>query len=242
MVGHAIASHFELPPTEEVLFLQWNYRAHPDLPRIKVIHEDRPMYKRPEELESSKIRYKDKFVIFLVRDPRDVIVSSYFEQKHRRALFGENPYEKESPKFNGELIDFINQPSGGFDTILAFYNIWAENRNIPKDFMLIRYEDIHANQEDELRRTLNFIGLNGFDENTIVSAVKFADFENMRRMEKESRFDTAILNPSDNSKLETYKTRKGKTGGYKEYLSEEDIKSLNQKMHENLSDFYGYNL
>ena len=242
MVGYAIANHFDLPPDEEILFLQWNYRSYPYLPRIKVVHEDRPMLKKPEELDTSKTRYKDKSVILLVRDPRDVVVSSYFEQKHRRALFGENPYDKKSQKFNGELIDFINQQYGGFDTILAYYNIWAENRDIPKDFLLIRYEDIHTNPEDELRRTLNFVGLNEVDVHSIKSAVMYADFDNMRRMERESRFDTAILNPSDISKLETYKTRKGKTGGYKDYLAEEEIKTLNQKMHENLSDFYGYNL
>jgi hypothetical protein len=242
MMGHAIANYFNIPPSEEILFLQWNYRTHPDLPRIKVIHEDRPMLKRPDELATTKTSFKDKAVIFLVRDPRDVIVSSYFEEKHRRALFGDNPYEKVRSKFHGELVDFINQQSGGFDTIIAFYNIWAKNRKIPKDFLLIRYEDIHANPAGELKRILDFIGLNNIGNEEIKAAVNFASFDNMRRMEKETRFDSAILKPAENSKLDTYKTRKGKMGGYKGYLTEEEIETLNQKMRENLSEFYGYNL
>lgn len=242
MMGYAIASHFDLQPNEEILFIQWNSRTYPDLPRIKVIHDDRPMLKRPDELETSKNRFKDKSVIFLVRDPRDVIVSSYFEHKHRRALFGDNPLENDNSRFNGGLLEFINQDSGGFDTILAFYNIWAENRCIPKDFLLIRYEDIFKNPEEALRRTLYFIGLNEITDDTIKAAVNFASFDNMRRMEKESRFNTAILNPADSSELDTYKTRKGKAGGYKDYMTEKEIETLNQKMRENLSDFYGYNL
>ncbi len=242
MMGYAVASYFDLQPNEEILFLQWNSRTYPYLPRIKVIHDDRPMLKRPDELETSKNRFKDKSVIFLVRDPRDVIVSSYFEYKHRRALFGDNPNENDNSRFIGELFEFINQDCGGFDTILAFYNIWAENRDKPKNFLLIRYEDIFKNPEEELRRTLYFIGLNDITDDAIKAAVNFASFDNMRRMEKESRFNTAILNPADSSELDTYKTRKGKAGGHKDYLTEKEIETLNQKMRENLSDFYGYNL
>ena len=49
-------------------------------------------------------------MIFLVRDPRDVIVSSYFEMKNRGQLFGDNPYESRKAVFEGSLPEFIRNP------------------------------------------------------------------------------------------------------------------------------------
>ena len=240
MLGKAIACHFAVPMEEDILFLR-SYKALPAAaPRITVIHDDRPMLKTPDELETSKEKYRDKRVIFLVRDPRDVIVSSYFEMTKRGRIFGENPYESRRPIFEGSLPAFIRNPVGGFDTLLCFYNIWAENQNVPKGFLLLRYEDLKADPPGELQRALDFIGLAGVEDAIIAEAVEFASFENMRKMEAENRFQSGILNPGDAFDQDTYKTRKGVIGGYKEHLSEEEIAFLNQKMKAELSPFFGY--
>jgi hypothetical protein len=241
MMGRAIALHFSLPETEEVLFLHNNKRLHPQVPRITVVHDDRPMLKVPDELEQSKARYRDKKVIFLVRDPRDVIVSSYFEMSKRGQIFGDNPYEKRKGVFEGSLPDFINRKEGGFETILTYYNIWANNRHIPKDFLLIRYEDMRANPANELRRVLNFLGLADISDATIVDAVEFASFDNMRKMEAEGQFQTSILNPANKSDQDSYKTRKGKVKGFADHLSDSEIQFVNRKMQDELSGFFGYN-
>lgn len=240
MLGRAIARHFSLPENEDSLFLRWKSRPHPQIPMITVVHEDRPMLKTPDELEKSKARYQHKKVIFLSRDPRDVIVSSFFEMKKRGRLFGENPYESRSPVFEGDLKEFIDRKVGGFDTILRYYNIWAENRHIPRDFLLVRYEDLKANPHHELRRILDFLGLQAIDSATVAEAVAFASFENMRKMEAEGRFRSGMLNPAEKDDQDSYKTRKGRVGGFAEYLNEDEIERLNQKMRDTLSDFYGY--
>ncbi len=201
MVGRAVSIHFNIPEDEDALFLRWDTKQHPDLPRIGVVHDDRPMLKTPRELSTTKRMYKNKDVIFLVRDPRDVIVSSYFEKKKRGNLFGENPYESRASNFEGSMDDFIAQEVGGFDTILAYYNIWAQNRSVPKGFMLVRYEDMHANAQHELRRVLNFLVLEGIEKNTINEAVEFTSFDRMRRMESEGKFETEILNPANKTDL-----------------------------------------
>ena len=242
MVGRAISVHFSLPDDEDVLFLRWDTKNHPDLPKIAVIHDDRPMLKTPQELSTSKKKYKNKDVIFLVRDPRDVIVSSYFEKKKRGDLFGENPYESRASSFEGSLDEFIAQKVGGFETILAYYNIWAQNRSVPKGFLLVRYEDVHANARHELGRVLKFLGLEEIGQNTIKQSVEFSSFKSMRRMESEGKFQTGILNPADETDQESYKTRKGVVGGFKEYLTANQIDALNEKMQSTLSDFFGYNV
>ncbi|MEW5871982.1 MAG: sulfotransferase domain-containing protein [Chloroflexota bacterium] len=240
MMGRAISRHLALPEDEDILFLRDARKFPPGIPRITVIHDDRPMLKTPGELEASKTKYRGKKIIFLVRDPRDVIVSSYFEMSKRGHIFGDNPYENRKAVFEGSLSDFINQPVGGFDTILAYYNIWARNRHIPKGFLLVRYEDLRADPQAHLRQALDFLGLTAVNEETITEALEFASFENMRKMEAEKKFQSGILNPADQQDGDSYKTRKGKVHGFVDYLSEDEVAALNQKMQEQLSDFFGY--
>ena len=198
------------------------------------------MLRTPEELKTTKTRFHAKKVIFLARDPRDVIVSSYFEMKNRGRLFGDNPYEQHRSTFEGSLPEFIYQRRGGFDTLLTYYNIWAQNRHLPQDFLLVRYEDIKADPGGELRRVLDFLGLQAIAQATIDEAVSYASFENMRKMEAEARFQSGMLKPANQTDQESYKTRKGKTRGYVEYLSPAEIESLNQKMNAMLDPYFGY--
>jgi hypothetical protein len=240
MIGRAIGLHYSLPEDEELLFLRWKKRPHPDLPRITVVHEDRPMLKTPDELETNKEKYRHKRVIFLVRDPRDVIVSSYFEMKKRGHIFGNNPHETRLSYYDGSLSEFIDRPIGGFDTLLCYYNIWANSRDIPQGFLLVRYEDMKSNPNRELRRVLDFLGLQSIDDDAIAEAVKFASFENMRKMEAKGTFTSGMLNPADRNDSDSFKTRKGKISGYLDYLSEPEIWTLNNKMKKELSQIFGY--
>lgn len=240
MVGWAIAAHFGLSQDEDTLFIRWIRRPHPQVPNITVIHDDRPMLKTPGELQTSKLRYRSKRVIFLARDPRDVIVSSYFEMKNRGTLFGDNPYEQRRAVFEGSLPEFIHRQQGGLETILAYYNIWAQNRGVPEGFLLVRYEDMRADACKQLRRVIDFLGLEAIPNATLVQAVEFASFENMRKMEAQGKFNSGILNPADQANSETYKTRKGIVKGYLDYLDENEIAFLNKKIEQNLSPLYGY--
>ena len=240
MIGKAIAIHFQLPDDEDTLFIRWKKRIHPQVPFITVIHDDRPMLKTPEELETSKIRYAGKKVVFLARDPRDVIVSSYFEMKHRGKLFGDNPYESHPAAFEGSLEEFLFRKRSGVDTIIHYYNIWADNQKIPQAFLLVRYEDLRAAPTQELRRILNFLDLEAVTDKAIDEAVAFASFDNMRKLEIDEKFQSSMLKPADRQDEETYKTRKGKIKGYLDYLSAEDTTKLNHKIQTDLSDFFGY--
>ena len=240
MIGKVIVQHFMLPEDEDILFLRDRQKLPPAVPRITVVHDDRPMLKSPDKLKATKTRYGDKKLIFLVRDPRDVIVSSFFEMKNRAYIFGDNPYETRRAIFEGSLSEFINREEGGFDTILRYYNIWAANRHIPKDFLLVRYEDINANPHNELRRVVNFLGLQVVSDEVIANAVKYASFDNMHRMEANQKFHTSILKPADKADINSYKTRKGKVRGFTDNLTKDEIEALNRKLDEQLTDYYGY--
>lgn len=240
MMGRAVAQHYHLGDSEEVLFWRTNRRFHPHLPRLTVVHDDRPMLKTPAELQTDKRRFKDKKVIFLARDPRDVIVSHYFEMTSRGKLFGENPYEKHPMFFEGSLPEFIHAERGGYATLLAYYNLWAANRHVPAGFLLVRYEDLRRDPATELRRVMDFLGLTTVNEHDIAEAVAFASFENMRKMEADGRFNSAMLRPGDQKNQESFKTRKGKVRGFVDYLEPAEIDWLNQKTLELLDPYFGY--
>ena len=83
---------------------------------------------------------------------------------------------------------------GSLETILAYYNIWAKERDVPKDFLTIRYEDLHADPTGELEKALRFLGVE-VAEPHIKEAVAFAAFDNMREMEKRGSRDGSPSEP-----------------------------------------------
>ena len=147
-----------------------------------------------------------------------------------------------------ESQNFGNQTEGLFDYIqeealdyyVSFYNQWISNKNETMGFLVVRYEDLRKNTFAELKRVMNFIGLAIPDE-ILRDAIEYASFRNMRKMEfkRESRMKT--LKPGNSQNVESYKTRKGKIGGFKEYLSMAEIALIEKEVNERLNPFLGYN-
>jgi len=233
MIGRSIQKEFKLSGADP-LELYTLSRLHPEVPVITITHDERPFWKKPEQLCVSKEEYRHKKVILLVRDPRDVIVSSYFEKKNRV-----HTYSNRQP-YSGRLSEFLEEKVGGFDTILRYYNIWAQNQLVPKGFMLVRYEDLQRKPEEELGRVLAFLGLRRIGHDVIAEAVRYSSFENMRKMEKGDVFQSFRLRPGDVCNEESYKTRRGKVGGFSDYLTQDEIEYLNRKMEKALKGLFGY--
>lgn len=218
-------------------------------PGVIFIHDDSAHWKKPGELIRSKSRYKFKKIILLVRDPRDVVVSLYFEKNKRLPAYiaGE---KLEYSKFKGRIVPycddiskFIHEPVGSFETIIQFYNIWAHNKEVFGDgLLLVRYEDLQETPQKELLRVMNFLGLKNVSNEIIEEAVTFASFRKMQAREQENVKSVMKLRPADVCDKESYKARKGKIGGFADYLSSEDIKYLEKKMKSKLSSFYGYKI
>ena len=218
------------------------------VPKILVTHDDDPQWKKPNELESSKAKYRKSNVILLVRDPRDVVVSLYYEQSKRVAFFLDSlrrqrhlqPYVERLNLYEGTLRDYIYEEVGSFETVLRFYEIWAQNFKVPKSAIVVRYEDLHLNPHKQLRRLLDFFGLADVTDQVVEEAIRFSSFDNMRLMEEENRFKSPILKPTDPQDINSYKTRRGETGSFRDELQAEEIAYLNSKMSKTLNDFYGY--
>jgi len=239
LIGKAFQLHYDLRDIalETLLEVEKLPKLNPKIPRVVFVHDDQPQFKTPDELNTDKRKYRKAKVIFLVRDPRDVVVSCYFEftKRSSRALFSYNP------TFQGTMTEFIRYRSGSISTIIKYFNIWAENRRLPLKFLLLRYEDLHINAYRELLKILKFIGLNNIKPEHIYKAVKFAQFVNMRKLESSGIIKLPWLLPGKKNDLESYKTRKGVVGGYKTYLKKDDIQYINTLLRRFLHNyFYSY--
>lgn len=199
-----------------------------DLPHIRISHDDNPHWKTAHQLARSKRRYRHKKVVLLVRDPRDTVVSMYFERTKRERAYA------------GTLHEFLHERRGSLDTILEYYNIWGRERAKLEHFCLVRYEDLKADTAGQLERLLRFAGAGQVSGAHIAEAISFASFENMRAMEAADALESGRLRPRDKKDEESFKTRKGKVGGYVDYMTPSDIEWMERKIRETLDPYYGY--
>ena len=207
--------------------------ANPRLPTIHFSHDDYPHVKRYTALHEDKSMYEDKSIVFLVRDPRDVVVSYFFQYTKR----GDRKTANDA-SFQGTLADFVRHDIGGVKNIVRFYNIWARNRNVPKRFQLMRYEDIHADPKAAFEKFLDFFRIPRSSAAAIADAVSFASFDNMRRLEETNALNSLRLRPPQDRDPEGYKVRQGAVGGYRDYLSDADVAFIDEYLDSELDGYF----
>jgi hypothetical protein len=172
------------------------------------------------EMGHDKSAYKDRRVVLLVRDPRDVVVSGYFQATKRIGVY------------DGSISDFIRDPKHGIEKIIIFNSDWFSSAGIPKDFHLIQYEDMHARLREVLTEVIRFADP-GRRLPDLDKIMELGRFENMQEMENSGELAKKygkILKPGDPTDVESFKCRKGKVGGYADYLSEDDIEYCDMMM------------
>jgi hypothetical protein len=166
-----------------------------------------------EELAPPDALVGKRRLIFLHRDPRDTVVSGYFQASRRRR-----------DCFQGTISDFIRDPHHGIEKIVRYNSMWLSAIEGREDALEVRYEDLHRDTARELRRIAAFVGRHP-SEQRVQRAVREGSFEVMREREASGEYartyGTRLL-PRDASDPESYKVRRGKVGGWSDYLSAED--------------------
>jgi hypothetical protein len=242
-MGRAISQHFGLE-VPNLLKLSTFGEALPEVPHIRLTHDDQPHRKRPHELSPSREKLAGKKVILLVRDPRDVIVSYYHHKSRREPLrdfwWFQRKRKETHSRFQGTLAEFLEQDIGGFDTLLRYYAIWEKARHAPGAFLLLRYEDMQTDPAGQLRRVLDFIGLSRITDAEVKEAVEYASFRNMQKIEAGEEVKSFKLKAGDVNDPNSYKVRRGKVGGFRDELTPEQVARLDAKMAAVLPAFYGY--
>jgi hypothetical protein len=177
--------------------------------RLQVVHEDDPFWKSPAELATTKTEYRHKKVLFLTRDAKDTLVSSYFHKHDRQQLF------------RGTLADYLDATAGGLETIVEYARIWRANAGVPCGFLEVRYEDLHVDPQQVLGAVLCFLDV-PVSAASLADAVEFASFEKMRARELAER--------GTDVPAESLKAREGRVGGHRARLTPEQIAALDARL------------
>lgn len=162
-----------------------------------------------QKLSFKTAKYSDKKIVFMVRDPRDVLVSSWYHLKYRERIYREG------------LSTFIRDDLVGVEKVVAFMNMWMENRYVPQDFFLLTYEQMHADTDATFTNVLEFMGI-PVKPLLMQQAVEASTFTRMKAMESSGALREPWMNPGTVNLDKSMKVRQGKVGGYRDELSEAD--------------------
>src|SRR3989440_3348659 len=156
-------------------------------------------------------------IILLARDPRDCFVSLYLQITRRDP---NAPVELRQKN----VSEMLRDKRFGVRAIVNTMNDWIDEFSGRNNFTLIRYEALRASPAEYFRDLLAVVGESTPDMTMFQEALEFSRFENMQKLEAAGAFDSKILHPGDVRDPESFKVRRGKVGGYREYLSFEDQK------------------
>lgn len=167
-------------------------------------------------LVASPVEWKNRKVLLLVRDSRDVLVSAYFHCRYRER------------SFDGSISQFIRNPFVGVVKSLTAFNRWNKAKHLAQDFEILFYEDMRANPADALRKTLRFSGIEHPVETHVHEAVEFTRMENLQKLETANFFGSVEMQ-NKSSDPRARKVREGKVGGFREHLSQGDLDFIAEK-------------
>jgi hypothetical protein len=212
------------------------FSIHPEtyhdsrIPRIIYTHDLYEHYTKTRWWERVRGKFlvpprevKRARIILLARDPRDAFVSHYIEMIRRTT-------ETADELKSRAVGDVLRDPIFGIALMIQTMNEWLKEFARRPDCILVRYEDLHLTLNEQFRRVLAAVGETDPQTRHFENALEFSRFGNMRKMEASLEYDRQLLQPGDVNDPESYKVRRGKIGGYVDYLEPSDIEYADQAM------------
>lgn len=239
MISHLFRVMYGLP--ENALLGFDNFHGmNRSIPKIFFTHDN--YIKDLTGDHSSKQPFYGKRVVLLARDPRDVAVSQFFQWKfrmkpHKSAI---NNYPLAGS--DTSIFDFVTgDGGGGIHAIAEYMNLWAQESPKVENFHLLRYESLRANPHEELARLLEFMQVSATQEH-VDKAVDYSSYENMKKMESKQQFRLAggRMMPGDKNNPDSFKVRRAKIGGYRDYFEDSEVAAIDAQLAEQLDAYFGY--
>ena len=154
-------------------------------------------------------------IILLARDPRDAFVSLYIQLTRRT---------KETPDELKQMSasELLRDPRFGIESMVEIMNSWLAEWSHRTDFLLLSYETLRSDPAPGFRHLLQVLGERPVQARAFSHALEFSDFGHMKKLESAGAFDSKILRAGDARDPESFKVRRGKIGGFEDYLSPND--------------------
>ena len=171
---------------------------------------------RPRILKSHEAfdpRYKK--VIYIVRDPRDVVLSEYHFDIKRQLIPEGTPVEERVTLF----LEGGTCPYGSWGENVASW-LYAREHN-PR-FLLVRYEDLEADTTRELARIAAFLGIEPAPER-LALAVERSTADKMRKLEKAQAH---LWSSTKETRKDKPFVRAAKSGGWRKELPESSLSEI----------------
>ncbi len=148
-------------------------------------------------------------VVYIVRDPRDVVLSEYYFDIKMRAIADDFPLPQFVSRFvRGEL----NHPYGTWGENVA---TWIYTRRGDPRFLLVTYEALQTQAMDEMGRIARFMGISP-DPDRLAFAIEQSSADRMRELEKKQ---WNLWSSTRRTRQDKPFVRSAKAGGWKVELS-----------------------
>ncbi len=163
--------------------------------------------------------FGDAPVIFLLRDPREVMVSGYHHAvRHKK-------------NFSGGVSDFIDRGDYGLRAYIGYHNAWAAALRSDRDLVLT-YRELSDDAGATLQKIIARRGWR-MDAESVAKAVELSAFERMRQAEAETGIPDHDYDRSDE---DSRRMRRGEAGAFREDLTDAEIDQINQRLYRDLND------
>ncbi len=160
----------------------------------------------PFPIKPNKFRNKDlinKKKIILLRDPREVIISFWYQTRFREKI-----YKK-------EINEFIEDEYLGIEKLISFYNFI--NLNSLNNAIILTYQSLVEDTFEETRKILLFLDLE-INENLLKKCISDCLFD---KLQKEEMLE------AKKKDIREMKFRKGILGSFNDDLSKTDLTKIN---------------
>ena len=153
-----------------------------------------------------RVLFLRRSIIFILRDPKDTLVSRYF---HKTQHYHD---------FAGSINEFLRDPQYGVQDYIHYLNGWAEALDRHRH-LVVTYEQLSASPPAVVQTALGFLGVQ-IDHAALDRAVGASSFDAMRAVEITHGLPTRDYDRDQENSL---RVRRGQIGGFRNYLDSEEV-------------------
>ncbi len=173
-------------------------------------------------------RYLTGRVVYVYRDPRDILVSQYYHMRYRTQINSITPQT------------LLRSYNVGLPKVIQFMNVWADLiAQSPDNILAVSYENLLGNTEQVLSTVFKFLGLSVSNE-ALKQSIDKCQITNQSTKESAEAQSPWLYTPNPDN-VNSRHARKGQVGEHKELFTSQELREMNVMIQSDLNPSYiGY--